>query len=252
MALSKTFLFLFLFLLMFLFSAIGLITYQISDTQPSFLYIELAGAMVTNSTQVYHLSTISSNIINNNTLQNVSFVLYKDPTGLYSIPYPSDWKVHDVKRELNQSDEQGSFIQFGNASASLGITISNSTKELNVNTMKVVEKSAEELVKGRIDFLTRLSQNNITGVNTSITSNLAANFKYIRDMPVKVGVNGDLGWKFDYTDHVFNLEQYHSDIYMVKNGKVIAFIYTSDPLKVPETLPIAQKMIDLFQFTTVK
>ena len=234
----------------FLYSAIGLATYQILNTQPLFSYANLTGTMVTNITQEYHLYTISGNTINNNTLHNVSFISYKDPTGLYSIQYPSDWKVHDVKRELNQSDQQGSFIQFGNASASLGITISNSTKELNVNTMKVVEKSAEELAKGKIDFLTKLSQNNITGVNTSAISNLPANFKYIGEMQVKVGVTGDLGWKFDYTDDVFNLDQYHSDIYLVKNGKVFAFMFTSDPLKVPNTLPIAQKMIDSLHFTS--
>jgi hypothetical protein len=42
---------------------------------------------------------------------------------------------------------------------------------------------------------------------------------------------------------------YETTTYMIKDNKLFTFQYSTDQLKVPETLPIVQKMIDSFKLT---
>ncbi|MFL6317727.1 MAG: hypothetical protein ACJ71K_19465 [Nitrososphaeraceae archaeon] len=70
-------------------------------------------------------------------------------------------------------------------------------------------------------------------------------------IPVRVNLTSVAGINAWSVDHIFTAEDkqtFFRETYMVNNGKLYKFTYLSPPLKVPATLPIAQKMIDSFQF----
>ena len=61
----------------------------------------------------------------------------------------------------------------------------------------------------------------------------------------KVTVGGNDGLKLEYYQIGYN-----SDIFTIANGKLYALKYMEVPLKVPETLPLANKMVQSFQIKT--
>ena len=87
------------------------------------------------------------------------------------------------------------------------------------------------------------------------------NFKQIRQNEFNFA--GNSGWKIEYSLHITGLgldlpksikaylgSSYNFVVYTVANGKVYTLKYTEKPLSVPETLPLANKMVESFQFNT--
>jgi hypothetical protein len=70
---------------------------------------------------------------------------------------------------------------------------------------------------------------------------LQADKNIIRQNEVSVG--GNNGTKIEYTSNYY----YGFTILTVTNGTVYILSYHDDPLKVPQTLPLANKMVDSFQ-----
>jgi hypothetical protein len=70
--------------------------------------------------------------------------------------------------------------------------------------------------------------------------------------PIRVNsttVAGVEAWAVDYVFNAEDEQTFYRETYMVSNGKLYRFTFLSPPLKVPVILPVAQKMIDSFQFT---
>ena len=64
----------------------------------------------------------------------------------------------------------------------------------------------------------------------------------IRESEIEIG--GNAGWKIEY----YNLNSdYKFEINTIVNGKLYTLSYGDDPLKVPETLPMANKIVDSFR-----
>jgi len=76
---------------------------------------------------------------------------------------------------------------------------------------------------------------------------------YLRDMPVSVGTAHIPGWRVDsmysgepgYNSTVFG--DYVISTYLVSDSKVYTFTYEDLPLRVPDTLPLMQTMLNSFQ-----
>jgi nucleoside-triphosphatase THEP1 len=68
-------------------------------------------------------------------------------------------------------------------------------------------------------------------------------YKFLRQNEVTVG--GYTGLKIEYT-----MDNYDFDIFTIANGKLYQLSYDEEPLKVPETLRLANKMVESFQVNT--
>jgi hypothetical protein len=68
------------------------------------------------------------------------------------------------------------------------------------------------------------------------------NFDLIRQNEVTVG--GNSGWKMEFTGKD---SFYLFEICTIANGKIYILTYQDYPLKVPETLALANKMVESFQ-----
>ena len=70
------------------------------------------------------------------------------------------------------------------------------------------------------------------------------NFDLIRQNKVTVG--GNDGWKMEFSGED---SFYLFEICTIANGKIYILTYEDNALKVPETLPLANKMVESFQIT---
>jgi hypothetical protein len=70
----------------------------------------------------------------------------------------------------------------------------------------------------------------------------------LKDNPTTVA--GNPAWIIWYTGAFGGVPTaYETTTYMIKDNKLYTFQYFSDQLKVPETLPVVQKMINSFKLT---
>src|SRR4030095_1667798 len=101
---------------------------------------------------------------------------------------------------------------------------------LDTDTMTLQNMSIEEIAKNFIDFMTDNSQ-------TLIRQNY-------------VTVGGNDGLKVEYLDTSSTLERYAFQIFTNANGNLYNLQYQDKPLKVAETLPLVNKMVESFQVNT--
>ena len=152
--------------------------------------------------------------------------------------YPSNWELlpPTVLALENVGNRIVEFVllsnkldPLGSRNADLSISVENVSKYLDTNTMKIKSKTIQEYVSGEIGF--------INSQGSSILS-----LTYVRDEPTEI--SGLPAWRIDYTSSF----GYEITTYVIKDNRLFTFDFYSDQLKAPEMLPIAQKMIDSFQF----
>jgi hypothetical protein len=152
----------------------------------------------------------------------------------FSIQHPSNWQVDDSSSQggskfFKYMSGNLSFVSFNRPDRGdcINCYFAVSTDEveplLNTRTMKLENKSLEQYVEEIQKFDSERS------------------YKLIREN--EVTVSGNPGWKFESTDGF----SYKSKIITVANGKFYILSYVEDPLKVPEMLPLVNKMVESFQ-----
>jgi hypothetical protein len=73
-------------------------------------------------------------------------------------------------------------------------------------------------------------------------------FTYLMDN--KTQIAGHEAWSVEYMINVERKQaSYILGNYVINDGKLYTIEFSAPPLKVPENLPTAQKMIESFQFT---
>jgi hypothetical protein len=115
---------------------------------------------------------------------------------------------------------------------------------LETDTMTVKNTSSQQRVQKELDDYYRLSDEE----------------KIIRQNWVTVG--GNPGYKIE---HIWSCQHCRIDnplyvrpdhysfvIFTIANGKLYRLSYTDEPLKVPETMPLANKMVDSFEVGVIK
>jgi hypothetical protein len=65
----------------------------------------------------------------------------------------------------------------------------------------------------------------------------------------QVTVGGNDGVKVELTSNENDKDYYDFHIFAIADGKLYTLAYAENPLKVPETLPLANKMVESFQIT---
>ena len=182
-----------------------------------------------------------------------SFLTYENSTYGFRMQYPSGWelrspssifsvgnKVVEFALVSNKPNPFGStFLGSKLTDADLSISVENVSKFLDTNTMKVTSHNLQEYVNGKINGINSLQYPN---------SNTDMSLQYVRNGPTSV--SGLPAWKIEYTSSIGGIPTlYETTTYVLKDNRLFTFDFDSDQLKVPETLPVAQKMIGSFQFT---
>ncbi len=155
--------------------------------------------------------------------QQQQLLTYTNPEGRFSIDYPSNSVAKPV------ADIRLDMLVHTNTNATdavLSISIENTTKYLDTNTLQVKTHSLRDYVNDKINKINSLSSG-FRGTEA---------LKYLKDNPTTVA--GNPAWTISYTNDPF---LYYTTTYMIKDNKLYTFEYQSGQLKVPETLPVVQK-----------
>jgi hypothetical protein len=170
---------------------------------------------------------------------SVNFETYQNPTLGFTLQYPSNWKVDEDR----SSDGLVQFFIPHRNLAIFHVSVKNVTRYFDTDTLTIKNKTAQMYALERLDTLSKISAD--------------ADFKQIRQNEFNIA--GNSGWKIEYTDNLGLLDlskefakrldlgaKYNFEVFTVANGKVYTLAFNEKFLKVPETVPLANKVVESF------
>jgi hypothetical protein len=176
----------------------------------------------------------------NQTSGTSNWLRHENSTYGFKVSYPSDWKIEQLKnnptavvRFVGDSKQVG--IP-GNPMREVSVTIrvENVSKYLDPNNLNVKSLALDDYISNK---KIELSQS-VSGMS----------FTYLMDNRTQIA--GREAWSVQYMINVERKQaSYILGNYVINDGKLYTIEFSTPPLKVPENLPTAQKMIDSFQFT---
>ena len=172
-------------------------------------------------------------LINSSHAQSVdNFKTYTNNDLKFTIQHPAKWKVDDRNnstfftiRENPEDDVEVLGLTVPGTSY-FNVKVDEVPSEYDWDTLTLQNKSLEQYVQGVISLMpvnseTLLRQNQVT-------------------------VGGNDGIKVEYKSDIDNQVHYGFNIYTIANGKLYDLEYKDKPLKVQETLPLVNKMVESF------
>jgi hypothetical protein len=179
------------------------------------------------------ISTLTLIIAINQTVnaQSDNFKTYTNNDLGFTVQHPSKWKVDNYTPKssyftIREWDTEIAGIELTMRS-SFGVGVDKPEPYLDTDTMTLQNRSLAQYVQMQKDVMPKNSET------------------LIRENHVTVG--GNDGVKLEYTSNENNKERYGFYILTVVNGKLYTLSYSEEPLKVPETLPLANKMVESFK-----
>jgi hypothetical protein len=152
--------------------------------------------------------------------QSDNFKPYTNNDMKFSIQYPSNWRIEEDEK----SPHETVFFRTSNRT-DFAVNIKKVEPYLDTDTMTVKNTSLRQNVE-------KFQEN---------FSSLFIDPKLIRQNNITIGGNDAV--KVEYMAG----DQYVSWILTIANGKLYTLGYNAEALKVPETLPLANKMVESFQ-----
>ena len=179
--------------------------------------------------------------------QATGLKIYTNGNYHFKIDYPSTWKEENPSNVLsflsnNKILEIGAPTNDPNpmrtsANTAFSITAENTSRSLNPNTMKVESATAEDYGKKETMFLSNPMYMGGLKTTFDITKNNATT------------ISGHQAWRVDYITNLSGIQSsYESKVYIVNGGTLYTLHFFTDPLKVPETLPEFEKILNSFIF----
>ena len=162
-------------------------------------------------------------LINSSNAQSSdNFLTYTDNDLNFTIQHPSNWQVKEI-------DDTVSFELSGRSLPIFAVHTEKLESHLDSDTMTLKNPSLQELAEHELN---------------EMTYSEFRNFDLIKQN--KVTIAGNDGWKMEFAgeDNFYLFE-----ICTIANGKMYVLTYQDNALKVPETLPLANKMAESFQIT---
>jgi hypothetical protein len=175
---------------------------------------------------------------------------YEDSQYGFRIQYPANWYIapkntlHSMEFLYYGTDTViafvapiGTFLDIDKHTF-LTIGITPVEKSLDKKDLKVKPKSLDDIVSDKIKFL--------SSPGASLGSSYIS-----REIPRtnSTTVGGNPAKQIHYITHLSGLaDTFNIDTYMIRGDKLYTLIFTTGSFLVPETLPMAQKMIHSFQF----
>jgi hypothetical protein len=160
--------------------------------------------------------------------QSDNFKTYTNNDLGFTIQHPSKWKAND---DLGSLGDGVYFRSSGSPTREFAVTVEKVEPYLDTDTMTLKNTSLQQYAQKKLDD------------DRKNSAMLGLPYTFIRQNEVTVG--GNPGWKIEYT-----MDNYDFDIFTVANGKLYQLSYDEEPLKVPETLPLANRMVESFQVNT--
>jgi hypothetical protein len=162
----------------------------------------------------------------------------------FSILFPSNWQLSE---NFEDSETLGNRVSFEIPDRNLSRFIINTKKVepyLDTDTMTLKNTSLQQLVQQELNIIQEA--NKTQELNKAPFVPAIEDFKIIRQNAVTIG--GNPGWKFEFKYSWHGDPYYSFVIHTIANGKIYTLTYEDDSLKVPETLPLINKMVESFQF----
>jgi hypothetical protein len=162
-------------------------------------------------------------LINSSYAQSVdSFKTYTNNDLKFSIEHPSNWQI-------KETDETVLFELTGRSLPIFAVNTEKAETHLDSDTMTLKNISLQELAEHEI---------------AEMTSSEFRNFDLIKQN--KVTIRGNDGWKMEFAGED---SLYLFEICTIAHGKIYVLTYQDYSSKVPETLPLANEMVESFQIT---
>ncbi len=166
----------------------------------------------------------------------------------FEIDYPQNWIEEDLNN-VYDIGEGKTIFKIGaptnnpdsmrtSANTVISIDTADTSRSLNPNTLQVESLSPADyakmetnLLSGPMDFGGMQATHDITRNNTTEVSGLPS-------------------WRIDYITNISGIQSsYQSKVFVVNEGTLFTIDFFTDPLKVPETLPIFEQVLKSFKFT---
>lgn len=171
-----------------------------------------------------------------------NFKTYTNKDMKFTIQHPSNWKIDaenedsvdfTIRENKEESDNIKERLDLDISDSLLDsffeIMIEQPKSDLNTDTMTLQNTSLDERVKKALYVI-----NYRPSENTLIRQN-------------QITVSGNKGYMIEYRNTNVYADSYIFEVYTIANGKFYILKYVEDPLKVPETFPLAKKMVESFQ-----
>ena len=163
-------------------------------------------------------------LINSSHAQSLdNFLDYTNDVMNFTIQHPSNWQV---KENTESSPERVWFELSGRSLPIFAVDTEKVEPHFDSDTTTLKNTSLQQLAQQELDEM----------------SSEFRNFDLIRQNKVTVG--GNDGWKMEFAGED---SFYLFEICTIANGEIYILTYQDYPSKVPETLPLANKMVDSFK-----
>jgi hypothetical protein len=185
-------------------------------------------------------SSYQTALAQNQTSGTSNWLRHENSTYGFKVSYPSDWKIEQLKnnptavvRFVSNSKQVG-IPDNPMREVSVTIRVENVSKYLDPNNLKVKSLTLDDYISNKKNELSQSA----TGMS----------FTYLMDNRTQIA--GREAWSVEYMINVERKQtSYILGDYVINDGKLYTIEFSAPPLKVPENLPTAQKMIESFQFT---
>jgi hypothetical protein len=164
-------------------------------------------------------------LINSSYSQSVdNFKTYTNNDLNFTIEHPSNWQV---KENTESPDGRVSFELSDRSLPIFGVKTEKVEPHPDTDKMTLKNISLQELVEHELNEMTSSEFRNLDLIKQN-----------------KVTVGGNDGWKMEFAGED---SFYLFEICTIANGEIYILTYQDYPSKVPETLPLANKMVDSFK-----
>ena len=174
--------------------------------------------------------------------QQQQWLPYADPVNDIRIQIPSNWQIVSGQSDKIVEFKLPSMTKpsFGSGpalDAHLSISLQNIGSYLDTNTLQLKSATLEDYVTAKKNEINSLS---------IPKGRLDFRLEYLKDYQTTIG--GNPAWKIEYMSYISGRQGlYNIETYVMKDNILYTLKFFGDPLKVPETLPTAQQIIDSFQ-----
>jgi hypothetical protein len=177
---------------------------------------------------------------------------YEDPTNGIRIQTPTNWVI--APDEPLRIDEPGEIVEFSVPSTtsttqpSFGSGPAPRDATLTISVQRVDSYLDTEVLQVKnttlLDYVAK--EKNEINSQTTPQDELGYRLEYLRDNQTTIG--GNPAWKIEYMTIMSDRQiLYNTEVYVLKGNLLYTLHFSIHPLRVPETLPIAEQIANSFQ-----
>lgn len=208
----------------------------------------LEGQIIGGTPATPHVSTVEPPVLITN--PNTGLITYENKAYGFAFDYPIDWQVSRftgaspeklIDVESAESARQQGTFGVGNARTGFSVEVSGISPYLDPNTLQVVAPTARDYAAVERNTMSELG----LGTDLPITQN------FVNDTSTELITNNETNaWRLDYITNIQGAQAaYFFNVFIVKDNQVLYKLsFFTQPLKVPEMLPVGEKIIKSFRF----